>query len=49
MPGSDAYVTHPHLIDEALTAYSPLIGKLGMPDDVVRGIRGETVAGWLFR
>lgn len=47
--GSDAYVTHPHLIGEAQTAYSLLIRKLGLPDDVARGIRGETVAGWLLR
>ncbi len=45
--GSDAYVTHPHLVKEAQDHYRALFTKVGLPPDVVRGIMGDTAAGWL--
>lgn len=45
--GSDAYVTHPHLIGEAQKYYDALLSRIGIREDIVRDIMGATVASWM--
>lgn len=45
--GSDAYVTHPHIIAEAQTYYEMLFARIGVREDIVREIMGGTVAKWM--
>ncbi len=45
--GSDAYVTKPGIVKEAQDHYLAMFQKIGLPDDVVNGIMGETAARWL--
>ena len=45
--GSDAYVTHPHLIGQAQTAYLQMIRTIGLSQDIIDDIMGGTVAKWL--
>ena len=45
--GSDAYVTLPHLIQDAQRHYEALLKRCGVPPAMVQGILGDTAAAWL--
>ncbi len=45
--GSDAYVTRPMVMPDAMQHYELCIRKLGLPEDIAKGIMGQTVASWL--
>lgn len=45
--GSDAYVTVPSIMREAQAWYSRTLQRVGVPDEIVAGIMGGTVAAWL--
>lgn len=45
--GSDAYMTHPHLVGEAAKWYEMICAKTGLPQDIVNGIMGNTAAAFM--
>ena len=45
--GSDAYLTAPALLREAQAWYARTLQRIGVPDEIVAGIMGGTVAAWL--
>lgn len=45
--GSDAYVTHPEIMINGAAAYETLLRRVGVPQEIVAGIMGRTVASWM--
>lgn len=45
--GSDAYVSVPAILREGQEWYLRTLQRVGVPEDVLAGIMGETVAAWL--
>ena len=45
--GSDAYVTHPHIISEGADHYLRLLRRIGVPQAVINDVMGKTVASWM--
>ncbi len=45
--GSDAYVTHPHIVTEAQKYYRILLERVGVPENIISEIFGHTAAKWL--
>ncbi|MBO4618702.1 MAG: amidohydrolase family protein [Victivallales bacterium] len=45
--GSDSYITWPHLLGRAQHYYHELLDRIGVPQPIVEGIMGKTVASWL--
>ncbi|NLF59734.1 MAG: amidohydrolase family protein, partial [Lentisphaerae bacterium] len=44
--GSDAYVNIPGIMADAQAWYDAFCRKIGLPEDVAKGIMGDTAADW---
>lgn len=45
--GSDSYINYTNTQDNAIEAYTQIIKRNNLPEDIAKGIQGGTVASWL--